>query len=98
IGPHLSGKQREELFGLVIDFLDVFSKGTRLGKVKGFKAAIRTEGPLPTPQQARPTGPTKRKIIDETIDQLLAWDVVEKSTSTTASPIVMVWQNNKWRF
>ncbi|KAF8437747.1 hypothetical protein BGX38DRAFT_1273866 [Terfezia claveryi] len=72
MGPHLSGKQREELFGLVMDFLDVFSKGACLGKVKGFKAAICTEGPLPTPQQARPTGPMKRKIIDKMINQLLA--------------------------
>ena len=32
------------------------------------------------------------------MNQLLAWDVIEPSKSTTASPVVLVWQNNKWRF
>ncbi|KAF8459450.1 hypothetical protein BGX38DRAFT_1148840 [Terfezia claveryi] len=72
--------------------------GARLLRFKGYKSTIQTEGPLPAPQHARPAGPAKREIIDQTIEQLLVWDFVEKSSSTTASPIVMVWQNNKWRF
>ncbi|KAF8439650.1 hypothetical protein BGX38DRAFT_1144652 [Terfezia claveryi] len=41
MGEHLSDAQKEELFGLVLDFLDVFSKGARLSKVKGYKATLK---------------------------------------------------------
>jgi len=32
------------------------------------------------------------------IEELLKWNVIEPSTSRTASPVLLVWQNNKWRF
>ena len=98
MNPALSNNQRAELWELIVEFLDVFTKGSQLGKVISYKASIVTDGKLPPPQHARPTGPVKKQVIDETINQLLAWDVVEKSVSTTASPIVIVWQNNKWQF
>lgn len=66
--------------------------------MKSYQATINIEGPLPPPQHACLVGPAKKKIIQESIDQLLSWDVIEKFNSTTASPVVLVWQNNKWRF
>ncbi|KAF8434024.1 hypothetical protein BGX38DRAFT_1145983 [Terfezia claveryi] len=68
MGGYLSPKQKDKLFGIVLDFLDVFCKGAQLGKVEGFKATVITDSPLPVPQHARPTGPAKRDIIDKTID------------------------------
>lgn len=84
---------------LVVDeFHDVFSTGENIGRVTTVKATIDLIGPLPPAQPNRPVGPAKRAIIDETIDQLISWDVVEKSISPTASPVVLVWQTDKWRF
>jgi len=98
IGDNLSEKQKEELFEMILENLRAFGKSDRIGKVRGFQASIRTEGPLPPTQSPKPAGPAKRKVIEKTIEQLLAWDVVEVSESKTASPVVLVWQNNKWRF
>jgi len=98
MGDSLSEEQKLELFRLILEHLRAFGKGDRLGKVMGFQASIPTEGPLPPPQNLRPAGPPKREVIEKTIEQLLAWDVIEMSESKTASPVVLVWQNNKWRF
>jgi len=91
----LSEKQKEELFEMILENLRAFGKGDRIGMVRGFQASIPTEGPLPPPQNPRPAGPAKQEIIEKTIEQLLAWDVVEISESKTVSPVVLVWQNNK---
>ena len=66
-----------------------------LSKVIGYKAKIETVGDLPPPQQAWNAGLVWKEVINQTIDQLLAWDIIEKPVSTTASSLVLVWQNNK---
>jgi len=93
----LSERQQDELFKLITEYASS-CKGTRLGKIVGHEAAIYTDAPLPPPQKIRNAGPARKQAISDTIDQLLAWDVIEPSTPTTASPIVIVWQSNKWRF
>jgi len=99
IGPDLNEEQRIELNSLLAEFSDCFSDGTTIGKVTvGSKAKINLTGPLPPPQPNRPMGPAKRKVLDEVIDQFLRWDVIEPSSSPTASPVVLVWQHHKWRF
>lgn len=40
----------------------------------------------------------KRNIIDEQIEQLLEWEVIELSSSPTAWTIVLIWKNDNWRF
>lgn len=96
--PLLNERERKELKDLIDEFPDVFSLGNQIGRVIGTKATIDTIAPLPPPQPNRPVGPGKRKIIDETTDQLLQWDVVEESNSPTCSQVVLIWQNGKWRF
>lgn len=81
-----------------MEFMNVFTKGSKLVKVTSYKAIIKTDGKLPLPQHVHPTGLVKKQVIEDIINQLLAWDIVEKSVSTMASPIMMVWQNNKWCF
>ena len=95
----LSREQQDELFALLMAHIDIFSKGNRLGQIKAYNATINA-GPndLPPAQHPHPAGPEKGEVIEKTIDQLLAWDVIEPSVSKTASPIVLVWQNNKCRF
>ena len=91
MGDNLSEKQKEELFEVILENLCAFGKGDRISKVRGFEASIPTEGPLPPPQSPRPAGPAKREVIEKTIEQLLAWDVVEVSELKTASLVVLVW-------
>lgn len=103
-GPNICGKlseeQRRELSNLLREFPECFSDGTTIGLIDPdfFQASIDLNGPIPPPQQNRPVGVAKRAVIDETIDQLIGWDVIEPSHSPTASAVVLVWQNNKWRF
>jgi len=99
ISPHLLESQRTEI-GLVLEeFSDYFSDGKSIGHVREYSVPINTgNNPLPPPQAPRPTGPAKRDAIDTTIEELLNWNVIEPSTSPTANPVLLVWQNNKWRF
>lgn len=100
ISDRLSERQRTELRTLIEEFSSCFSDGSTIGHVDPnfFRARIELTGPLPPPQQNRPVGPGKRAVIDETMDSLLGWDVIESSNSPTASAVVLVWQNEKWRF
>jgi hypothetical protein len=100
IDPTLDEDRRQDLLGLVRTYLASFSKGTRLGKVCGFAATIPLKPGLaaPPPQPNRPQGPAKRRVVDDFIDQMLSWDVVEDSSSPTSAGIVLVKQNGKWRF
>ena len=98
VSPHLIEPQRTEIGLILEEFSDCFSDGKSIGHVRGYSVLINTgNNPLPAPQAPRPTGPAKRDAIDMAIDELLKWKVIEPSTSTTASPVLLVWQNNKWR-
>jgi hypothetical protein len=100
IDPGLDDNRRQDLLGLLRTYVASFSKGTRLGKVRGFQASIplKEGSNAPPPQPNRPQGPAKRQVVDEFIDQMLNWDVIEDSSSPTSAGIVLVKQNGKWRF
>jgi len=99
VSPHLSESQRIEISLVLEEFSDCFSDRKSIGHVRGYSVPINTgNNPLPPPQAPRPTGPAMRDAIDTAIEELLNWNVIEPSTSPTASPVLLVWQNNKWRF
>jgi hypothetical protein len=100
IDPGLDDTRRQDLLGLLRTYVASFSKGTRLGRVRGFKADIplKEGSNAPPPQPNRPQGPAKRQVVDEFIDHMLSWDVIEDSASPTSAGIVLVKQNGKWRF
>jgi hypothetical protein len=98
IDPRLDPERRSDVLRLVREFISAFSKGDRLGKVSTFKADIPLHGPAPPPQPNRPQGPAKREIVDQFVEQMLRWDIIEDSGSPTAAAIVLVKQNGKWRF
>jgi len=70
MGDCLSEPQRVEVFELIREYAMVFSKGNRLGKIKGHETTIDTDTPLPGPQPMRNAGPAKKQAIAETVDQL----------------------------
>jgi hypothetical protein len=100
IDPGLDHDRRQDLLGLLRTYIASFSKGSQLGKVRDFQARIplKKGSNAPPPQPNRPQGPAKRQVVDEFIDQMLGWDVIEDSSSPTSAGIVLVKQNGKWRF
>jgi len=97
--PELSSAMKEQLLDVLTAHERAFSINGELGKVVTTKAGIETvDGRLPPPQQLRPLGLVKRKIVEDIMKEYEAWDVIEPSTSSTCSPIVLVWQGEKWRF
>jgi hypothetical protein len=98
LSEELTSEQAWELLQLLKDFDDVFSDGSTIGQVKGVLATINTSGDLPPAARLRPIGPAKRQVVEQALRQMANWDVIERSNSPTASAVVLVWQNSKWRF
>jgi hypothetical protein len=98
LSQDLDSDQVAELLRLLNEFDDIFSDGSTIGQVKGILASIQTAGELPPASRLRPIGPAKRQIVEDALRQMENWDVIERSNSPTASAVVLVWQNNKWRF
>ncbi|SAM85678.1 uncharacterized protein UBRO_20381 [Ustilago bromivora] len=42
--------------------------------------------------------PDKRQVIDDTLDQLLSWDIIKPSNSPVSYPVLLIKQGPKWRF
>ena len=87
---------------LIVDTLrsriDAFTLDGRPGHVDSVRIPIVTDDSKLAPEALRHVGPHKRKIIDDSINQLLAWDVIERSNSRVGYPVVLVHQHDKWRF
>ena len=47
MNPELSKDQKMELWATITKFMDVFTKGSKLGKVTSYKAPIKMDGKLP---------------------------------------------------
>lgn len=94
-----SGQANAEIIALLHEFKDAFSLDGTPGKADAPPFCIRIkDGRELIPEPARRAPPEKRKVIDEAIDQMLAWDVIEPSDSSTSYPVLLVRQNDKWRF
>ncbi|KAE8228183.1 hypothetical protein CF326_g6896 [Tilletia indica] len=76
-----------------------FALDGRPGRVVGDEMTIplRPDAPIVS-EPPRRASPEKRAAMDAALDQLLEWDVVEPSSSPVSFPVLMVRQNQKWRF
>ena len=75
-----------------------FSFEGRPGIMDSVRIPIPTDDTLLFAESPRQLGPHKRRIIDDSIDQLLDWDVIEPSNSRVGYPVVLVKEHDKWRF
>ena len=75
-----------------------FSFDGKPGIVDSVRIPIVTDDSHLFAESPRQVGPHKRRIIDDSIDQLLEWDVIEPSHSRVGYPVVLVKQHDKWRF
>ena len=77
---------------------DAFSFDGKPGKVDSVHITINSDDSRLFAETPRQVGPHKRRIIDDSIQQLLDWDVIEPSSSRVGYPVVLVQQHDKWRF
>lgn len=94
----LTAEQRQALDDLIREAYEMNDKIGTLGCTNLVEHEIRTTSP-PIKQRYYPISPAMQKIVNEELDQMLAQDIVEPSTSPWSSPIVMVKKSDgKWRF
>jgi hypothetical protein len=77
---------------------EAFTMDGRPGLVSGLELELDTDDVRLYSEKLRQTSLRKQIIIDETLDQLLEWDVISPSHSRVSYPVVIVPQNGKDRF
>ena len=97
LGP--DGKPNAELCQVLDKCRDAFTFDGQPGLVKDVKVSIPTtdDGRLPAEPPCM-MSPKKRGVTTDTITQLLEWGVIEPSESPVSHGVVLVKQNQKWRF
>ena len=90
-GPELSVSERNEFFHLLLTYADVFaSSEADLGRTGKLHHAIHTGNAPPIRQRVRRIPPFRRQEVQKLLGEMLAKDVIQRSTSPWASPIVLV--------
>lgn len=93
------GVPHPEIIKVIEENIEAFALDGRPGRVKdGTELKIKTDDSKLVPEPMRKVGPEKQQVIRDTIKQLLDWNVIEKSNSKVSYPILLVWQESKWRF
>jgi hypothetical protein len=77
---------------------EAFTMDGKPGLVSGLELELDTDDHKLYPERLRQTSPRKQIFIDETLDQLLEWDIISPSHSRVSYPVVIVHQNGKDRF
>jgi hypothetical protein len=99
INPELTDKQKEDLREVIRRQHGAFAYGKRkLGRTDLATMKIQTGDALPVSQPPYHASPAGRRIIDDTLAELIAEDVIEESDSPWASPAILVHQKGKDRF
>lgn len=87
VNPDLSAEQQEALRDVVRRQHDAFAYGSRrLGQTDLAIMKIETGDAEPISQAPYHASPAGRKIIDDTLTELIAEEVIEESNSPWASP------------
>ncbi|KAE8213393.1 hypothetical protein CF327_g3061 [Tilletia walkeri] len=99
VGIDHDGNSPPEIVDLLRRHTAAFALDGRPGLIQDAEMTIplNDEASL-RPEPPRRASPEKRAAMDSAIEQLLAWDVIEPSTSPVSFPVLMIRQYNKWRF
>ena len=87
--------QRKQIIDLVCDYQDVFAdEQESLGRTSTIRHKINTGAAKPIKQAPRRLPQAKREIIETEIDKMLKQGIIEPSTSSWSSPVVLVEKKN----
>ena len=87
----LSDKERDTLFSLLLSYEDIFaSDSSDLGQTGAVRHTINTGIATPIRQQPRRLPPHYRKEAKRLLDEMLHRNIIQRSASPWASPIVLV--------
>ena len=90
-GETLNNKQQDHLYRLLLGYSDAFSLTSKdMGRTNRLQHTIPTTTENPICQWARRIPPFRREEVDKLLQDMLARDVIQPSTSPWASPIVLV--------
>lgn len=93
------GEPHPEIIKVIEENIEAFALDGKPGRVKdGTQLSLKTDDTKLVPEPARRVGPEKAQVIRDTVQQLLDWNVIEKSNSKVSYPVLLVLQNKKWRF
>ncbi|KAE8185372.1 hypothetical protein CF328_g7568 [Tilletia controversa] len=99
VGVNDAGQAHPEVVDLLHRHHAAFALDGRPGRVEDADMGIQLAADSTLHSEApRRASPEKRAAMDLAIDQLLDWDVIEPSASPVSFPVVMVKQQQKWRF
>ena len=86
----LSAEQEQQFFLLLLSYADVFATTkTDFGRTTRLKHAIHTGDNPPVKQRARRLPPHQKEEVHRLLQDMLAKDVIQTSSSPWASPIVL---------
>jgi hypothetical protein len=101
ICPKLTRRQRRDWIRMLRKHLKMFAGpgGRNLGRVSSkYDMDIDADPSTIKSQQPYRTSPRKRRLIREAINKLLELNIIQPSSSSIASPVVVVVQKGKPRF
>jgi len=91
IGQTLTEDQMEQLTNFLYEYHDLFAwTKDDLGRTNMTEHAIQLEDPKPVKTNPRITGPKQKEFIDKELERMQRLELIRKSYSEWASPIVLV--------
>ena len=87
---HLSNSEKELLFVLLMEYADVFSFHSDLGRTDLTKHHIDTGDSQPIHQLPRRVSPARRQEVRQLLNEMLKNDIIQPSNSPWSSPIILV--------
>lgn len=91
----VSSDWQEKLADLVVNYQDVFSRHhLDCGEAKGFVHRIRLTDDRPFRLPYRRVPPAEYHKLRQVLNEMEERDIIRKSTSEFASPLVLVWKRN----
>lgn len=86
---------RKQLLDLVLRYEDIFSRHhLDCGKAQGFVHRIHLTDTKPFNLPYRSVPPSQYQVLRKVLDEMEERDIIQKSTSEFASPLVLVWKKN----
>ncbi|KAJ1036411.1 hypothetical protein NDA13_000291 [Ustilago tritici] len=99
VGRNTQGKPHPSIITVLCNNFETFSLNGRPGHVSDMAMKLELLHPNALcPKVPRRVSPNKCWVINNTLDQLLDWDVIKPSNPSVSYPVLLVKQGAKWCF